>query len=324
MVLSETCDPPRQLAWQARLLGKFRSRLITSFVLLLALSSAAVTLQTDRRLGRELRATQPPPELIYLPPSRFLKAASLGYRNVLADVLWFRTISYFGQHYWSDRFYPWLAAMCNAVTDLDPHAQYVYRFGGLILPWEANRTGDGLALLRKGTRNLPRSWELRYMLGFSEYFFENDLAAASRSLRAAAVLPGAPPFVAGLAAIVAAAESGPAAAIEFLSRVESTGKTAEVRSALADRIRQLTVARDIDALQAAVASFQVRFRRPPRNLQELVTAGILLRLPVEPYGGQYLLDPLSGRVRSSSGHKPWRLGSSKRHQDFLKSRALGE
>ena len=117
-------------------------------------------------------------ELVYLPPARFLKLVSLGYQHALADVLWFRTTGYFGRHYRSDRIYPWLAYMCNVVTDLDPAAQHVYRFAGLILPWEADGVDDGIALLEKGSRNLPDAWELSYMLGFSYYFFKDDLATA--------------------------------------------------------------------------------------------------------------------------------------------------
>jgi hypothetical protein len=35
-------------------------------------------------------------EVVYLPDARLLRPLVLGYDNVLANVLWFRTISYFG------------------------------------------------------------------------------------------------------------------------------------------------------------------------------------------------------------------------------------
>ena len=286
-----------------------------------ALSLIAVIAWTDRALLLRLRTADEREELIYLPPTRFLKLVSLGYQHALADVLWFRTISYFGRHYRSDRVYPWLASMCDAVTDLDPTAQHVYRFGGLILPWEAARIDDGLALLEKGSRNLPSSWELSYMLGFSYYFFKDDLAAAGQALQHAARLPNAPSFVARLAAAVESAHRRPEGAIEFLSALER-GTNTEIRGAIGERINELVLARDIDALDAAVATFQASFHRLPAQLTELVTAGMLTAIPREPFGGTYVVDPATGHVHSSLGHQPLRLGSSTFREQFLKTKRL--
>ena len=81
---------------------------------------------------------------------------ALGWRNALADVLWFRTISYFGAHYRSDHTYPWLASMCDLVTDLDPRAEHVYRFAGVILPWEAEPGRRRHRAAAEGPAAVPR------------------------------------------------------------------------------------------------------------------------------------------------------------------------
>ncbi len=62
----------------------------------------------------------------------------------------------------------------DPVTDLDPNADYVYRFAGVILPWEANQADDGIRLLEKGVRNVPDSWLMHFWLGFNYYFFKSD------------------------------------------------------------------------------------------------------------------------------------------------------
>jgi hypothetical protein len=259
-------------------------------------------------------------ELIYLPPTTFLRTVSLGYQQALADLLWFRAISYFGRHYRSDRIYSWLASMCNAVTDLDPRAEYVYRFGGVILPWEADQVDDGIALLQKGARNIPESWQLHYMLGFSYYFFRGDLAAASRTLRKASFLPGAPEYVTRLAVTVDAAHQGPNRAVDFLTELEGHDVGGEMRQVIRQRIRELSLSGHIDVLEAAARTFQDRAGRPPTDLGELVAAGLLANIPEEPFGGRYVLDPASQHVVSTSGHKPWRLGSSPLREAFLKAK----
>jgi hypothetical protein len=315
---AQTCDLPLHLPWRRAQ----RSRPLQTIALLfIGVTLGAATLWLSSALDRDLRARSDVAELVYLPPTRFLRAVSLGYEQVLANVLWFRTISYFGRHYQSDRVYPWLASMCNVVTDLDPRAEHVYRFGGVILPWEADRIDDGIALLEKGVHNIPDSWQLQYMLGFSYYFFSDDLSAASRALRTASLLPGAPDFVSRLAASVDAAYHGPRSAVDFLTEVERHDTNGDMREIIHARIWELTLSSDIDSLQAGVRAFRERIGRAPANLHELVTAGVVTAIPAEPFGGQYVLDPTSGHVVSTSGHQPWRLGSSRLRQTFLKARA---
>ena len=74
-------------------------------------------------------------EVLYLPNGTALDFISFGYRNFLADVLWFQTVNYFGKHFRTDRNYEWLAKMCDLVTDLDPGAAHAYEFAALMLAW---------------------------------------------------------------------------------------------------------------------------------------------------------------------------------------------
>jgi hypothetical protein len=325
MVGSTACDLPGHLPWRGRReRGAHRRVLKTSSRLLAVALLAGATVWSSAALDRELISGAEFAELIYLPPTGFLRAVSLGYEQALADVLWFRTISYFGRHYQGDRVYPWLASMCDGVTDLDPHAEHVYQFGGIILPWEADRIDDGIALLEKGTRNMPDSWQLHYMLGFSYYFFRDDLDGASRLLHRASFLPGAPEFVSRLAASVDAAHRGPSRAVDFLLELEQRDVHGEMRAVIRERIGELSLSADIDSLEAAAQSFRARTGRRPVELDELVTSGIIARIPEEPFGGRYVLDRVSGRVVSSSGHRPWHLGRSQLRNAFLKARHSGD
>ena len=319
MVHSKTCDDPPHLAWGPGLVSRSRH---ASAIVLAALLCVLTTAWSDSRLAEQSEGVGEPSELIYVPPARFLRAVALGYDHALANVLWFRTINYFGNHYRGDRVYTWLAYMCDVVTDLDPRAEHVYSFGGILLPWEADRVDDGIALLEKGTRNMPDSWRMHYMLGFSYYFFKNDLDAASRALERATRLPDTPEFVSRVAATILAAHQGTNNALAFLTELEAQAPNPEMHSALQQRIRELTLAADIDALQAAVGEFEARFSRRPSDLTELVSAGIIARVPKDPFGGRYVVDQQSGEIRSSTGEKPRRMGSSQIRETFLKRQGL--
>lgn len=309
------CDVPRRVRGGAEAGNAVVGGLV-GLVLLVACTQ--ILGAADRHMKDELARLPPASELVYAPPAKFLKIISLGYDNALADALWFRAINYFGTHYRSDRAYPWLGQMCDRVTDLDPSATYVYRFAGLILPWEANLVDEGIALLQKGTRNLPNSWELHYMLGFTFYFFKDDLSASARELRAALVIPGAPTYVSELLAVVDAADRGPDSAIAFLQAIVQRGETPEVNDAVRQRIRDLVITRDIDELQAAVTRFEIQFQRPPVDLFELVVYGLVPFVPPDPFHGKYVLNQVTGQVFSSSGRQPKRLGSSKMRESVIR------
>lgn len=290
----------------------FRSVLWLTTLAVLVAGVAA----TSRRLADDL-AEAPAAEPVYLPKAEYLQPMALGWRNALADLLWFRTISYFGEHYRSDRTYPWLAHMCDLVTDLDPRAEHVYRFAGVILPWEANQVDAGIRLLEKGLRHFPDSWMLHYHLGFHYYFFKNDNETALAHLREAMTLPGVHPSIARLAAVLAAHQYGPETTLAFLEEMQQDVDSADVREVVIEHMREARLAADLDTLRTAVDTYRARTGALPPSLPALVAAGVLSAVPADPYGGRYELDPATGAVRSDSGKVPSQL-----HQSRIRARAL--
>ncbi len=268
------------------------------------------------RLDRPAERPDGGDEPVYLPRAEYLRPMSLGWQNALADLLWFRTISYFGQHYRSDRVYPWLAAMCDLVTDLDPRALHVYRFAGVILPWEAEQVDAGIRLLEKGLQRFPDAWLLRYYLGFNYFFFKGDYERALAHLRYAMATPGAHPEIARLASVLAAHQYGPETTLAFLAQLHGDVDSAEVRQVIEDQARQVRLAADLKRLDEAITAFQARRGAPPAQVRELVEAGVLEAVPEEPFGGRYEIDPASGRARSSTGRVPSAL-----HQSKIRERA---
>jgi hypothetical protein len=261
-------------------------------------------------------------EPVYLPKAEYLKLMSLGYNNVLADVLWFRTISYFGRHYRGDRTYPWLAHMCDLVTDLDPRAEHVYRFAGTILPWEAGQADAGIRLLTKGIQAFPESWLLHYWLGFSYYFFKDDFESATKHLSIAAQLPDAHPSVARLAARLASKHYGPETTMRFLSEIRNNVYSDEMRQVISENIREAKLTSHLEQLDKAISVYRQRFGSPPATLQALAEAGLITHVPEDPFGGIYEIDPASGKARSSTGHRPSALHQSKLREKRLRGESL--
>jgi hypothetical protein len=286
---------------------------------MLATLTAMAGIRLDRMPVRQAATT----ELVYLPDARLLRPLVLGYDNVLANLVWFRAISYFGEHYQGDHVYPWLARMCDLVTDLDPRAEHVYRFGGLVLPWDAGEVDEGIRLLEKGIRVFPESWTLRYYVGIVRYLFRQDVAGAAADLRKAAALPDAPPLVARFAALLETRQHGPEMTIAVLEQMRAQATSAETRAVLERSIQDARVAWDLQRLSALVQVQRERTGRLPTQLTELVDAGLLRGVPPDPYGGTYEIDPTTGTVHSSTGHVPMAMHASPRARE-LSHAAHGE
>ena len=177
----------------------------------------------DARPAASADATEP----VYLPRAEYLRPMSLGWQNVLADILWFRTISYFGEHYRSDRTYPWLAQMCDLVTDLDPRAEHVYRFAGVILPWEANQADAGIRLLEEGRAAVPRLVDCCTTSSASTTTSSRTTTIGRWSTCARRWrCPASHPSIAHLVAVLAAEQYGPETTLAFLAELAARRRLA--------------------------------------------------------------------------------------------------
>ncbi len=310
--------PPRaNFSVEARS-SRWRSIVSGACLVAVVLALAGLGRYADEQLQIEPAAAAGEAEApVYLPDVRFLRLASLGYENAIADVLWFRTINYFGAHFRGNRLYPWLSRMCDLVTDLDPRAEHVYRFGGFILPWEAQLPDEGIRLLEKGVQQFPDSWQLNFYLGFSKFYFKDDVDGALPYMRRAAELPDAHPSVTRLAALLYTQKYGSDTASEFLEELRDSGGAGGMEGVIDERLKDLDHSEHISLLQEGVQRYRARFGHAPTDLQALVSAGLIERIPTEPFGHHYLYDPAKDEVRSSSGRPPLRVYNSARRKQVL-------
>ena len=138
-------------------------------------------------------------EELYLPSGTGLTFFSAGYKNALADLLWFRTINYFGREFSTTQHYEFLERYVNIVVDMNPRLEPVYQFGALMFAWEVHDIDGSIKLLSKGIAAIPDSWLLLYYRGFFYLHFKKDTAKALPDFIQAASLPGAHWIVGDLA-----------------------------------------------------------------------------------------------------------------------------
>jgi len=127
-------------------------------------------------------------------------------------------------------------------------------------------------------------WEPSFFVGFDYYYFLNNNKEASRYLLEAAQLPDAPPLMASLGARLAQKAGRTEDAIVLMQTMYERSEEESVKKTLKQRIEALV---GVLILEKGIARFKTRFGRPPEKLDNLVTAGILNRLPINPYHKPY-------------------------------------
>ena len=238
-------------------------------------------------------------EVLYIPSPKVLKVMSLGYTGLAADIYWTRAVQYFGEkHRARSNQYHLLAPLLDITTTLDPHLIVAYQFGSVFLaqkpPEGAGDPGKAVELIEKGIRENPDTWQLYYELGFLQYMELHDEAAAARTFERGSEIPHAHPFLKILAASMAQHAGERDMARMLWTTTYETTEDALIKQNAFKHLRALKVDDDVTKLEAVVEQFKARTGRAPSSVMELIQAGLLRGLPVDPLGHPYKI--VDGRV----------------------------
>ena len=264
-------------------------------LILLAGSSVLLHLLDGQRTA-VARAEQ----LAYLPKGDYLKLAVLGYRQVVADLIWLQAVQHIGAKRDTQLGYTWTYHAVDVLTDLDPTFVPPYQATGLFLGVLVGRQEEGLAILDKGLRHNPSSWQLPFLAGYVSYYELCNPVAGGEYLRIAARVPGSPAYLPQLAARMTVESGDPTAALEFLDRFSRSVTDERVREALLQRMKEIVQEKDLRFLEESIRRYRAKYGQPPAKLEDLMLHGIIQQMPSDPLGGAYEVDAFSGVVRATS------------------------
>lgn len=246
----------------------------------------------NRHIEQSFHSNTSEVHLLYLPSGKFLKGAALAYDEIFADLMFIKTLGYFGSHAKTDRNYTWLAHMLEVVTTLDPLYQFPYEFGGVILSTEAHDVEGSIAILKKGMINVskehPRYWYFPFYCAFQYMYFHKDYETAANYLEQAMTFEQSPPYLPLLVARLRANAQSPEAALPFLQEMIKTTDDDSIKKHLIRRIQEINVQSHLNFLSKAVEIYRSIFNdTPPKKLDDLVIYGIISAIPEHPMGGGY-------------------------------------
>jgi tetratricopeptide (TPR) repeat protein len=237
----------------------------------------------------------------WLPDGQALRVASMGQRQLLASAYWLKTVQYMGDVGLGGGDWRALYPLADITTDLDPRFGYVYQVAGSNLAGLAHRYDEADRILLKGMQNVPDRWSLPWTHAVNKFLYQRDFATAAEYARRAAEI-GKRPHLALLAAnlsLVADDDSEYAAAEAVLDVAIAQAAVPELRAELEQRRVKVRTFQALSRVERALAELQRRTGRRPMLLLDLLAAGVLPEIPLDPSGGTLAYDPLTGKVRST-------------------------
>jgi hypothetical protein len=273
-------------------------RIQTCYALLigaLLTASALLVRQVDR-----VRSDEPLQEVLYIPSPKVVKRLSLGYSGLLADIYWTRVVQYFGtKHQAKAKQYLILEPLLEMTTTLDPKLLPAYSFGSVFLAQKPPEgAGNPLAaarLVEKGIQENPDAWRLYYDLGYLYWLELKDSAKASEAFERGSKVSGAHPWMKVMAAALAAHAGETETATYMWTNILNSTEDPDLKVNALKRLLCLRVDREVKILQDRVDAFTKYNGRLPSGWEDLTSAGLLRRVPLDPKNHSY--DLVGGHVQ---------------------------
>jgi len=246
-------------------------------------------------------------EILYLPSGKTVTKLSLGYSSLLADVYWTRAVQYFGaQHIRGSERYDLLAPLLNITTDLDPNLIVAYETGSIFLsqkpPDGAGQPDKAVELVEKGIRENPSYWRLYFTLGFIHYVDRHDPKAAEQAFLKGSEVPGALSWMKVMAARMAEHAQESTTAAYLWKAIYDSAADKALKDTAEKHLVSLRVEAELDELERRTKAYYDRRGAYPEEWPDLINAGLLRGVPVDPNGIPYQLR-LDGTVQVADAKK---------------------
>ena len=259
--------------------------------------------------------------------SSALKKISFGFNELLSDIYWFRALQYVGSDdiEFSKKDPALLYKYLDLITDLDPNFVNAYRFGGTFLaepnPYGLGDIEKGELLLDKGRENNPDNFRLPLEQAFLFYLYTDNYDKAADLFEEAADKPQLTAFRSGSLRGMAATARQRGGDRELSKKIwtDIYDNTTDVgrRNFALRNINELNTMDFEDKLTQLVQQFDLNNGRLPANLEELVKAGYLKKVPKDHGDEDFVI------VRSNKSVKSPTLADSyfKENLGFINSRS---
>jgi tetratricopeptide (TPR) repeat protein len=229
-----------------------------------------------------------------------LKVVSGPFKGLMADYLNLKAAVFMGGA-WEVEEEDWEAVytLMKQSLYLDPmFFQTGYYTQGL-LAWRPTMHQKAIELLQHHAEHRHWDWEPMFYVGFNYSYYLGNNESAAHYMKLAAERPGAPPIVASLAARLAQKSGQTLTSIALLKTMYEQAKDEKTKAQYEKRLKAHLAVHEIEQ---AIDRFQKQHGRRPNELAELLSSGILDKLPENPFNLPFTYDADTGRVMWEQFH----------------------
>ncbi len=234
-------------------------------------------------------------------PLPIAEIVSLEFKGLMSDFLMLDILTYMGEKLFDNQEMneeEWRVTYLalKQIINLDPRSSDPYVIAATSLPFEAGMVKETNEILLQAAEMRPHDHRPYFFLWYNYFSFLNDPDKAGYYLKKAAKIPGAPKYYAALASRMNVYSGQLYGAIVFLKEmINETTDPSMIKYLL---LRE-DVLKKMLLLEQSVDKFKKMFGNKPTKLEELLKAGILTKIPEDPYGGTFFINS-AGRVYTTS------------------------
>lgn len=241
-------------------------------------------------------------KLGYVPAVSVLKSVAADQKELVAASFVLKVLMYFGgliekaeNQLKVPPDFMSMSRLLHGAVRLDPYNMDAYYFAQSILTWDVQQYKLANDMLDYGMKYRTWDWYLPYFAGFNSAYFLHDYKKAADYFKLAGDLSGYD-LHKKLAGRYMQESGQTALAISYLSAMAKGERNPALKKATLIR---LAAFKEVRRVEIACDQFQESRSTMPLSIAQLIGTGFLSSMPVDPYGGQFYLEP-DGKVATTS------------------------
>lgn len=229
-----------------------------------------------------------PAKEVRMPSINFVKTVDLGLHSAAAAYFWNDTLTEIP--FLSDAGYPKFASDFKLVNDLDPRFSFPYAFAVLVLPSSklSDRINVAVEIGRRGVAVADSDWRMAFYLAAIYHTELKDYENAAKYFDIAGRAAGAPFYIRRFSLNYGIAPNLREKAKQIWTAIYQSANDDDAKERAKAYIARLDM---FDYLEEAAKIYKERTGKFPGKLDELVSSGVIPKIPQDPFGFQFLLYP---------------------------------
>ena len=254
------------------------------------------TVQTEFKMEQAQRS--PGPET--------LRLSTFEYEHGAAELLWLDIVQHVGSviEEKSTSGLVKIAENAHFTSDLDKRFFNAYYVPAILLSVYGRNGQQSGQLLEKGHKAIPDRWEFPFMLGWNNYFLDQNPRAAAQNWKKASQLDDAPRFLGSLSGRAMAQATSPIEGLRFLAELMKNLPQGPRRQMVIERMKLLRGEIVLNAYDRACDDYYKTHQLWPLSAHILYNFRLELPQPYDAFGEPIYFDTSSGHcISRSKNHK---------------------